>query len=281
MRVLITGATSGFGKLMTEEFLLAGHVVVATGRRLTQRREILADLRGRYPTQLHEIDLDVTIPKERESALFYCQQNLQGLDVLVNNAGYAVFGALEDCTEEQVRRQMEVNFFGTALMIKETLPLLRASKGSIFNFSSILGLQGMPLTSLYCASKFAVEGLSESLAYELKMHGVRVCSIAPGSFKTGFMDGLDWARGSEQQTSPYLRQTKNYRWLRENMKRNPRYADPKVVARGVVRLAGQHRLPLRVPFGTDARATLWAKKLLPERLYHWFAGLAFRRTFDH
>lgn len=280
MRVLITGATSGFGKLMVEEFLLAGHTVVASGRRLLQRTEILADLRRKYPTHLHEIDLDVTAPTERQSALLYCQSKLQGLDVLINNAGYAVFGALEDSSEEQIRRQMEVNYFGTVLMIREALPLLRTSKGKVFNFSSVLGLQGLPLTSLYCASKFAVEGLSESLSYELQSHGVQICAVEPGSFRTGFMDGLDWARGSEQHDSPYFRQTKNYRWLRERMKKSPRYADPRAVARGVVRLAARRRVPLRIPFGKDARATLWAKKLLPSSLYHWFAGLAFRRTFD-
>jgi NAD(P)-dependent dehydrogenase (short-subunit alcohol dehydrogenase family) len=280
MRVFITGTTSGFGSLMAEAFLKEGATVIASGRRLSSRKEILQGLHHQFPGRLHEIDLDVTDASQRAQALQFCQRSLGGIDVLINNAGSGLFGALEDCTEEQVRQQMEVNFFGTALMCREFLPLLRESRGKIFNFSSVLGFQGLPLTSLYNASKFAVEGLSEGLAYELQSQGVQVCIVQPGSFSTKFMNSSTWAENAENDSSPYRRQTRNYHQLRAAMTANPRYPNPEIVVRGVVRLAKKKTVPLRVTFGKDAHGTAFIRKLLPAELYYRISAWALGRRFN-
>lgn len=207
--IVITGATSGFGKGLVKEFLRNGDRVIATGRNLSQRREILLDERVLAQGRLIEKDLDVTSDEQRQEFAKYCRQELGHVDILVNNAGYGVFGALEDLDEAQIRQQFEANFFGLALITQSLLPLLRHGKGRIINLSSVLGLMGMPLTSMYCASKYAVEGLTESLHYELAPYNVQVCLVEPGSFPTGFGAHLNWGAHSQSPGSAFRRQSQN------------------------------------------------------------------------
>ena len=117
-------------------------------------------------------------------------RGLVKLDALVNNAGYGLFGVFEELSEDLIRKQMEVNFFGCVLLTQALLPSIRATRGVILNLSSMLGFFAPPMSSLYCASKFAIEGWSESLHFELAPHGVRVVLIEPGSFNTQFGSNL-------------------------------------------------------------------------------------------
>ena len=186
------------------------------------------------------------------------------LDVLVNNAGHGLFGALEDLNSDEIRHQMEVNFFGLAEVTRSLLPFLRRSKGKIFNFSSVFGLMGFPLTSLYCASKYAVEGLSESLRIELSTLGVQVCLIEPGGYRTDFGQNLKWS--NQHPDSVYAKQMKNYQNLHEHFS-NKKTQEPIEVAQGVLKLSLRRKLPMRRVFGVDGKFSYVLKTVLPEFIY--------------
>jgi len=262
--ILITGCTSGFGKLLVQLFLQNGDQVIATGRKLTERKEVLQKERDQFGAKLIELDLDVTVPEQRQRI----RSQISKIDILINNAGYGLCGALEDTDEKQIRDQMEVNFFGTVLMTQECLPLVRASKGMIFNFSSGFGILGFPLTSLYCASKFAVEGFSEALSHELSPHGVQVCLIEPGAYRTQFGAKMLWGSQSENPQSPYALQTHNYRKLQKKFitKDNPQ--NPMEVAEKILKLSMKKNLPMRFRSGNDVRASYWVKRLTPSQTFH-------------
>lgn len=272
--VLITGATSGFGKLMAESFLTQGNKVIATGRNLTARTEILASLRERFGDRLIELNLDVTNKTEVELAVTKVTEQVGRIDVLINNAGYGLFGPLETTSEELIRHQMEVNFFGTVNVTKAFLPMLRESKGKIFNFSSVFGFMGFPLTSLYCASKFAVEGLTESLRGELAPHGVQVCLIEPGGYGTNFGESIGWVEDGKV----YENQIRNYQSLRKKFaSSNPQ--NPREVADGVVKLASRNTLPMRQVFGRDGRLSLLMRRTVPAGLYFRILDQLFKKIF--
>lgn len=273
-KVLVTGSTSGFGKLMVDAFLKNGDLVVATGRNLGGRTETFAIERQAYPGRLLEYSLDVTKPDEVQKVKEALQEKLGGLDILINNAGYGLFGALEDLSEQEIRYQMEVNFFGTVSVTRSLLPLLRKNKGMIFNFSSVFGFMGFPLTSLYCASKYAVEGLTESLRGELAPHGVQVCLIEPGGYRTNFGNNLAWANSSDQ----YGLQHRNYRSLRDKLaSRKPQL--PEEVSQGILELSLLKKLPMRKVFGKDGKASYFMKRYLPSGLYFFMMDMFFRKIF--
>jgi NAD(P)-dependent dehydrogenase (short-subunit alcohol dehydrogenase family) len=275
-RVLITGATSGFGKLLTQAFLKNGDLVIATGRNLTSRSEVFETERNQYGDQLIEIAMDVTNQSEISMALNLVASRLTHLDILINNAGYGLFGPLEDLKEEEIRYQMEVNFFGTVNVTRAFLPMLRKSQGKIFNFSSVFGFMGFPLTSLYCASKYAIEGLTESLRGELAPLGVQVCLIEPGGYRTNFGTNLLWSHRGED--SIYKRQFHNYKELHQKIsKRKPQH--PSEVSNGILILSKKSKLPMRQVFGKDGMFSHLLKRCLPSSLYFVLMDLVFEKVF--
>ncbi len=274
--VVITGATSGFGKLMVQSFLQEGDFVIATGRNLSNRQSIFSAERALFANRLLELDLDVTDHSQIQTIFNLLENQFSGIDILINNAGHGLFGPLENLKSEDIRHQMEVNFFGTVEVTKTLLPLLRAKKAKVFNFSSVFGFMGFPLTSLYCASKFAVEGFSESLRIELAPYGVQVCLIQPGGFETGFGQNLIW--GADAETSLYGTQIKNYRSLHEMVSRK-KAQDPMVVARGVLRLSQMKRIPMRKVFGRDGAFSYLIKTFLPEKIYFLIMEFILSKVF--
>ena len=273
-KVLITGATSGFGKLLTDAFLRNGDIVIATGRKLEGRKDIFEQERQSYPGKLFEYSLDVTDKQEIAAVVKSIESTLSDVDILINNAGYGLFGALEDLTEEDIRYQMEVNFFGTVNVTKAFLPMLRKKKGMIFNFSSVFGFMGFPLTSLYCASKYAVEGLTESLRGELAPHGVQVCLIEPGGYRTNFGNNLTWSSSSVA----YHQQLENYKHLRNRLaSRKPQL--PTEVSEGILELSLKRKLPMRKVFGKDGRASHFMKRFLPSSIYFRLMDVFFKKIF--
>lgn len=179
--VFITGASSGFGKLTAKKFQSEGWNVVAT-MRTPQAETELNELENVLVTEL-----DVTKPNTIEQAVAEAKTKFGTIDVLVNNAGYGTAGPLEAATDKEIRAQMEVNFFGLINVTKAVLPTLRAQKeGTIVNLSSIGGRITFPYFSLYHATKFAVEGLTESMQYELNALGIKMKLVEPGAFKTDF-----------------------------------------------------------------------------------------------
>src|SRR5688572_23972764 len=162
--VLITGSSSGFGRLLVKAFLARDWTVVGTLRNAQRSEEIFHEELKAYAGRFFAPPLDVTREEERAAACDFIERRFEGrLDCLVNNAGFGLFGPLEESSEAQIREQMEVNFFGTVLLTRSLLPSLRKSGGRIINISSAMGYMGMPLSSMYSASKFALEGFSESL----------------------------------------------------------------------------------------------------------------------
>jgi len=180
----ITGASTGFGRLLAEEVLKAGGKVVATARKLDK----VADLEAKYPQTAKALSLDVTDAGQVDSAVTQALAKFDRVDVLVNNAGYGLAGAIEEVSEAEFMPMFETNVFGLLRVTRAFLPHLRKQRsGHIINLSSIGGVVASPGMGYYNATKFAVEGISEALAAELTPLGVRVTIIEPGPFRTDFL----------------------------------------------------------------------------------------------
>lgn len=183
---LITGTSSGFGLLTALTLARRGYKVIATMRDLNRKDELVeqAEQAG-VLERIHLMTLDVTDESSVASAIHAVTELFGRIDVLVNNAGFAVGGYVEEVSMEAWRRQMETNFFGLIAVTKGVLPIMRMQRaGLIINVSSVSGLTGFPGYAPYAASKFAVEGFSESLRQEMLSFGVRVVLVEPGSFRT-------------------------------------------------------------------------------------------------
>jgi len=179
--VLITGASSGFGKVAAKLFRTNGWNVIATMRSPEKETELSA------LSNVFISKLDVTDKLSIQNAVAAGTAKFGKIDVLVNNAGYGALGALEAATEEQVKQQFDVNFFGLIAVTKAVLPGMRQQKsGIIINVSSVGGRVTLPFSSLYHATKFAVEGLTESMQYELNPFGIHLKIVEPGGYKTEF-----------------------------------------------------------------------------------------------
>lgn len=181
---LITGASTGLGRNLAEHVLASGARVAATARKPEQ----LEALGAKYPDTALLLPLDVTVEAQVEDAVAQTIAKFGRIDVLVNNAGYGMVGALEECVPDEFRPMFEVNVFGLIRVVQHVLPHMRErGSGHILNLSSIGGLVASPGFSMYNATKFAVEGLSESLAQELKPLGIHVTIVEPGPFRTDFL----------------------------------------------------------------------------------------------
>ncbi len=201
--VLITGASSGIGKASTLLLTARGYIVYA-GTRTPEKFD--TDTKN-----LHVIQLDITDNKSIESAVKNIYKEQGRIDVLVNNAGYGLVSTVEDVSEEEMFNQFNVNVFGVFRVCKEVIPLMRENNsGVIINVSSFLGKIGLPLLTFYNASKYAVEGITDSLRYELKDFNIRVHSIMPGFFSTNFAkDNLVTNAATFDEASPYAHLVSN------------------------------------------------------------------------
>lgn len=190
---LITGASRGLGRSFTQAALAAGDRVAATARDTSS----LDDLAAEHGDAILPIELDVTDHDAAFAVVRQAHDRLGRLDVVVNNAGYGVSGAIEELTEEQARRQIEVNLFGALWVTQAALLILREQgSGWIVQVSSIGGLAAFPLTGIYHASKWALEGFSETLRQEVEPFGIRVLMVEPSGFRT------DWAGSSMDRAEP-------------------------------------------------------------------------------
>ncbi|MFS0822242.1 oxidoreductase [Bacillus sp. 1P02SD] len=266
--VIITGASSGFGLLSSIEFLKKGFFVVATMRNLQKKENILRQLNNpNLEKNLQFCRLDVT----DADSLHTFQTTLQKLgrvDVLLNNAGFATGGFAEEISISEYKAQFETNFFGLIEVTKLVLPFMRNQRvGKIINLSSISGQIGFPAISPYVASKYALEGWSESLQLEVRPFGIDVALIEPGSFQTNiWSSGKKVAEKSMLPTSPYQELMKKIEARLE--KNQASYGDPLEVATFIVRLATKPSLTrLRYPVGKGTRLTIFLKNTLPWKLW--------------
>src|ERR1700743_1533378 len=187
----ITGCSTGFGRELAKEVLESGYKAVVTARKL----EDIQDIIDEYPGEALAIKLDVTKPEDVKASVEQTLDKFGRIDVLVNNAGIGYFGAIEESQEDEVRKMFEINFWGLSHMTREVLPIMRKQRsGHIVNVASIGGLVGFPAVGFYNATKFAVDGLSESLSKEVAPLGIKVTVVAPSGFRT------DWAGRSANQS---------------------------------------------------------------------------------
>jgi NAD(P)-dependent dehydrogenase (short-subunit alcohol dehydrogenase family) len=256
----ITGAGRGFGRQFAAAALSRGDRVAATARSTAS----LDDLALEYGDALLPLQLDVTDRDAVTAAVQSAIATFGRLDVIVNNAGYGLFGAVEELTERELREQMEVNLFGAFHVTQAVLPQLRKQKsGHIVQISTIGGIAGLPNLGGYSASKWALEGLSESLAAEVAPFGIHVTLIEPGLF------GTDWAGSSAVRATPQpqyepLRDSEAARiaTVPPNM-----IGDPAAAAGALLTIVDADAPPLRVLFGT--LPTLIVPTLYAERLASW------------
>lgn len=246
---LITGCSTGFGRHLADAALAQGDCVIATARVATQ----IQDIEQKYPNTAKAVHLDVTDKESIDAAINVGLEAFGTIDVVVNNAGYGLRGALEEVSEQQIRDQFETNLFGVINVVRSILPVFRAKKaGHILNISSVGGRLTVPSLGLYHASKFALEGLSESLAYEVQPFGIKVTIIEPGGFETDF-----WGR-SIVSAEPM----KEYDFLREYMRKYSSGSIRGDVLTGVqtiLKVLDMEDPPLRIVIGPNALPRLVEK----------------------
>jgi NAD(P)-dependent dehydrogenase (short-subunit alcohol dehydrogenase family) len=259
---LITGASSGFGLLTSLELARAKFRAIATMRDLGRRGPLdqAANAQG-LAAQIDIRQLDVTYFDAIPSFVENVVRDYGRIDVLINNAGFAVAGFAEDIALEELRLQFETNFFGAVAMTKGVLPIMRRQRsGHIIQISSIGGLHGSFSISSYSASKFALEGWSESLRLEVNSLGIKVVLIEPGSFQTDIWTrGAVMGREAVKDTSPNLQRSLR---MRKRIEAIPK-ADPSEVARVIANVAQDPNPKLRYLVGRDAKTQLVLKRLLP------------------
>lgn len=242
----ITGANRGIGAEIAKAALAAGDSVVVTGRNLEQLTQKFS-----YSDKALALALDVTDITQALDAVEATIKHFGRIDVLVNNAGYGQLGVFEEIPQSDVERQFATNVFGLMNVTRAVLPLMRAQRsGRIFNLSSIGGALGFDAASVYCATKFAVEGFTESLALEVKGFGIEVNIVEPGFFRTDFLDSSSVQYGTEkvadyQDYSTALEQA-------YSKVSHQQAGDPTKLGQVLVQLAKADVLPLRYAAGSDA-----------------------------
>ncbi|WP_379654175.1 oxidoreductase [Pseudoxanthomonas sp. UC19_8] len=265
-QLLITGVSSGFGRALAQEALAAGHRVVGTVRSAQAADAFEALAPGRAIARV----LDVTDTAAIAPVVEGIEAELGAIDVLVNNAGYGHEGVLEESSLEELRRQFEVNVFGAVAVIQAVLPHMRARRaGHILNITSMGGFITLPGIAYYCGSKFALEGIGEVLGKEVADLGIRVTSVAPGSFRT------DWAGRSMVRTP---RSIGDYDALFDPIRQRrqevsgKQLGDPRKAARAMLAVIDAPAPPAHLLLGSDALRLVREKlKALEAELAQWEA----------
>ncbi len=267
--VLITGASSGIGRETAKLFQSKGWSVVAA-MRAPEKETILNHL-----PNVVCVPLDVTKESSIEAGIKAGMHAFGKIDVVVNNAGYGAVGAFELASGEQIQKQFDVNVFGLMSVTRALLPHFRALRsGMIINIASIGGRITFPLYSVYHATKWAVEGFSESLAFELKQWGIKVKIIEPGAVKTDF-----YGRSQEVFVQNTIKDYDEYQ--RKTLGAAQRFGSkgvkPEVVANMIYRAATDGSKRLRYPVGGSAPLLLWIRRILPDRWFNFLIDSVFKK----
>lgn len=259
----ITGASRGFGEKITKAALENGNAVVATARNPK-------DLTEKFHSPfLFPVKLDVTNEEEVKVAIQAAINKFGQIDVLVNNAGFGLLGAVEEATDDEVKKLYNTNVFGLLHVIRAALPFMRREKsGHIINFSSVGGYRSGPGFGVYCSTKFAVEGISEALFEELKPLNIHVTVVEPGYFRTDFLDSSSLTT-SKNIISDYASTSGKVRDKAKVISHH-QPGDPDKLAGAIIELANSKNPPLRLPLGTDAIEAIEKKnKYVEEEMEKW------------
>lgn len=256
--IFITGASRGFGRIWAEAFLKRGDKVVATARNIASLDALVSE----FGNQVFPITLDVNDRKAAFEAVAKAKAHFGTIDVLINNAGYGLVGTIEENTEQEARDQFETNVFGLLWVTQAILPVFRQQgHGHIIQTSSVLGVATLPVLGLYNATKFAVEGLSETLAAEVKGFGISVTLVEPNGFAT------DWAATSAIHSAPIAAYDGVRAAFEEGMADTDSFGVPEATADAILKLVDAQNPPLRLFLGKVALP--WVQQVYADRLNTW------------
>ncbi|WP_109123602.1 oxidoreductase [Dyella sp. C11] len=260
----VTGAARGFGARIVDEALARGDNIIATSRDPSAISDRLRD----HP-KLFALKLDVTNQGEAKEAVSKAIDRYGRIDVLVNNAGYGFVGAVEEASPDETLHQFETNVFGLLAVTRAILPQMRHQRsGHVINMSAVGGYSSYPGWGIYCATKFAIEGLSESLALELKPLGIHVTVVEPGFFRTDFLDNRSLVRAANiiadyDETAGSMRG-----FVTKANHTQP--GDPSKLAKAILALVDADQPPVRLPLGADAIQRIEEKnRTVEEEIKTW------------
>ncbi|MBC1242048.1 oxidoreductase [Nostoc sp. 2RC] len=255
---LITGTSKGLGRALAETVLEQGDTVVLTAR----NPELIQDLAASFPENTLAVQLDVTKPEEIQAAIKQAIAKFGRIDVLVNNAGYGILGAIEEVSNAEVRRQFETNFFGVLEVLRTVLPYMRQQgSGHIVNISSVGGFVGYAGTGIYNGTKFALEGISEALAQEVTPLGIKIIIVEPGAFRTEFVTRSLVIADSEIKDYEIAigEMRQGARDILDNQLEFQEPGNPKKAALAIIKAVNSENPPLRLALGEDAIYAINAK----------------------
>lgn len=248
---LVTGSSSGIGFETALILARNGFHTYASMRNLEKSKDI-TQIAHKEKLPLQVVKLDVNSDTSVKDAVDQIVKEYKRIDVLINNAGYGLFGSLEDTSIEEIKAQFETNFFGVIRVTQQVLPVMRKQKsGTIVNVSSVGGRIGLPCLSAYHSTKFAVEGLSESMSYELDSFGIRVVIIEPGVIRTNIMNSSVLAKKALDPKSPYSSLIQKVENSFESMLKNAA-SPPEEVAKVILQAISSESPRLRYTAGNDA-----------------------------
>jgi NAD(P)-dependent dehydrogenase (short-subunit alcohol dehydrogenase family) len=238
----ITGTSTGFGRNFVEQLLHTGDKIVATARNI----DSIADLKETSPDNVHTVALDVTNKDQIQLAVQESIEKFGRIDIVVNNAGYGLYGMLEEYTDDQIRKQFDVNVFGMLDVIRATIPVFKKQgTGHYVNISSFFGAWAMPPFSIYAASKFAVEGFSEAMATELAGFGIKTTIVEPAVFATDFFGN------ALQQTERKPEYAPLYEAYNNGVS-SLKIGDPAKGVKAIIEMINGENPPLHFPVGSYA-----------------------------
>jgi len=261
---LVTGSSSGIGFETSLLLARTGFHTYASMRNLEKSKNI-TEIANTEKLPLQVVQLDVNDGRSVKDAIDKIVAEKDRIDILVNNAGYGLFGSLEDISIEEVKTQFETNFFGVIRVTQQVLPVMRKqnSRCTIVNVSSVGGRIGVPILSAYQSTKFALEGLSESMSYELEPFGIRVVIIEPGFIRTNIINSSTSAKKALDPKSPYFSLMQKVENHFKSMMENAS-SPPEEVARVILKALTSENPQLRYTVGNDAATIVQARMNMPD-----------------
>lgn len=262
--VIVTGASSGLGKATAETLVNMGYKVYGTSRNVQAEgfTEIIP-ASSSSSGFLRMVQLDICSDESVEKAVNTILKEEGKVNILINNAGFGIAGSVEDTTIDEAYSQFNTNFFGMLRMSRAVLPTMREqNKGLIINLSSVAGVISIPFQSMYSASKYAVEAVTEAMRMELKPFNINVSMVEPGDTKTGFTDKRKYVEASKEGSAYYDMFTKSITSMEKSEQKGP---GPHLVVKEILRIINRKNPPVRATAGFSYKAIVFLKRLVPAK----------------
>ena len=269
----VTGASQGLGLSLVKQLLNAGYQVAATSRKAKDIEDVIAT----HKDNILALTVDITNEESVNNAIAKTIAHFGRVDVIVNNAGYSIYGSVEALSNEEFRKTIDVNLFGTVNVIRAVMPHFRKQRsGYIFNISSVAGYRGFGNSPSYAAGKFAVIGLSEALAEEVKQFGVKVTVVAPGFFRTSFLD-----KGDELVSKNTIAEYQVERLVdRLRVMNGKQPGDPEKLVAALIKLSNEQDPPIHLLMGPDAYQIVMQKRAAEQHEFEAWKDLTLSTDLD-